>query len=692
MRLLPALILALYFCSCDPAPSADDGPPPGRNHLAGQQSPYLLQHAENPVDWYPWGEAATQRAVNENRLMVVSIGYAACHWCHVMEHESFEDSTVARVMNDHYVSIKVDREERPDIDAVYMSACQLATGKGCGWPLNAIALPDGRPVWAGTYFPREQWLKILEHFAGVMRDEPAKLEEYAAQLADELNRVNTYVPGGAAADELPDGVGERMVQGLLAAADPERGGLGGAPKFPSPGLYEFLLAAGHYDGGAPGAAELVGRTLDAMAAGGIYDHLGGGFARYSVDADWTVPHFEKMLYDNAQLVRLYANAYRATGRADYAAVVRQTLDFVERDLSAPAGGFYASLDADTGGEEGATYVWTADEIRRALPDPATAERFLANYAVVRAPSDEGEVSVLRLAEGGTFAAADLAGAREQLFSLRQRRPQPTRDDKQITAWNGLMISGYVAAYFALGEATYRERARRAAEFIRRELTAPDGRLFRNHRRGTNTVNAFLDDYALLAQAYVDLYQATFDESWLAEARKLVDYADAHFFAVESGLYNYTSDEDPPLASDSRPLADGALPSGNSALARVLYQLGTLTADDALVERARSMAGRVVGGITAETARSYAGWGLLYLELSHPTYEVAIVGERAGAFRDELAADYRPGALYLGGADEGGLALLEGKAVPGATLVYVCLERVCRFPVESVRAATQELAR
>ena len=700
--LSPALYLLLLtlLCTCGPAQNdgeKEDGT--ATNHLAGEKSPYLLQHARNPVDWYPWGEEALKKATAENKLLVISVGYAACHWCHVMEHESFEDSTVAAVMNEHFVSIKVDREERPDIDDVYMNACQLTNERGCGWPLNVIALPDGKPVFAGAYFPREQWMKILTHFRESRAEDPAKMEAYAAGLTAEMARTSALTNEAAGLTLQPADLGE-MTKKLLENLDRKDGGMAGAPKFPMPVLYEFLLAQNFYAQDNE-TTEALTLTLDKMAGGGIYDQLAGGFARYSTDAEWLVPHFEKMLYDNGQLVSLYAHAYQATGRPRYAEVVRQTIGFVESALSDANGGFYASLDADTDGEEGKTYVWTQSEINDALADDKLAAAFSAYYSVSEGGNWEHTNILHRSAEAGglakEFGYADVAaleeavrGAARTLLAVRNQRSQPALDDKVLTAWNGLMITGYTDAYRALGEETYRKRALAAGNFLRSEMMRPDGRLDRNYKDGASAINAFLDDYAFFAQACIDLYQISFDERWLATARQLTDYADAHFFDPESGLYNYTSDLDAALVSGNVPVYDKAIPGGNSAMARALYQLGILTADDALKDRARRMLARVQTTLKNDGPRFQANWGRLAVELLEPTFEVAILGADAGAVRGEMSAAYHPNALYLGGAEEGDLELLTNKLVPGETTIYVCLDKVCQLPVNDAAVALRQL--
>jgi uncharacterized protein YyaL (SSP411 family) len=702
-----SLALLTLLCTCDPAPNkgrSTEGNKnePGMNHLAGQKSPYLLQHARNPVDWYPWGDEALAKAKAENKLLIISVGYAACHWCHVMEHESFEDSLVAKVMNDNFVSIKVDREERPDVDDVYMTACQLTTQRGCGWPLNVIALPDGRPIWAGTYFPKEQWIMVLEQFNDVRLNDPAEMEAYAAGLTEELVRRNSFSPSLVGDEEA---LNRQQISGAAemvhAGIDLRLGGMAGAPKFPMPVLHEFLLAH-HFYTGDEISLLAVTTTLDAMAAGGIYDQLAGGFARYSTDAEWLVPHFEKMLYDNGQLLSLYAHAYQATGQERYAEVVRQTVSFLENSLSDQNGAFYASLDADTEGEEGLTYVWTTDEIAKLLPDAQQASAFMAYYGMTKRGNWEGHnilyrgsVTPEKVAKSNGFLSVEvmdlqLRAAEKTLLAARDQRPQPGLDDKALTAWNALAVTGFADAFRALGEEAYRGRAVKTAEFLLDKMQEKDGRLNRNFKDGNSAINAFLDDYGLLAQACVDVYQITFEEKWLDRATALVAYTNTHFYEAETGLYRYTSDLDPPLVSGNIPTNDQVIPSGNSIMGRVLHQLGTLTADAEMVNRSRSMLTLIQPKLAESGPRFYANWGRLYLELMEPTYEVAIMGADAGTKRDLMSREYLPNALLLGGTKEGSLELLTNKLNPEETTIYVCLEKVCQLPVQEVDKALAQM--
>ena len=681
--------------------------PEHTNALAGETSPYLLQHAHNPVDWRPWGEAALAEARDSNKLLIVSIGYAACHWCHVMERESFEDDTVAAAMNADYVSVKVDREERPDVDDVYMAACHLSSGGSCGWPLNAIALPDGRPVWAGTYFPRERWLAILAYFVELRADEPEKLEAYAAQIAAAL-QTESHIPTTATEVALEPAVPRANATRLAQLSDPIHGGLGGAPKFPMPVAYDFLLTQAALTGDTS-ALPTVHAALEAMARGGVYDQLGGGFARYSTDAAWHAPHFEKMLYDNGQLASVYARAYRATGREEYAEVVRETLAFVDRELTDPAGGFHSSLDADSEGVEGKYYVWRYAELAgRLTPE----ELRFAEAAYDAGPAgnwEDGRIILHRQGAWASLAAslsaelqrdvpvaelrAVLAQAASKLRAARAERVRPGLDDKVLVSWNALALEGYVDAYLALGDAAYLATAERHARHLAATMLQPDGRLLRTSARGRAHVNAFLDDYANLAHASLALYQATFDEHHLGLARTLVDYALEHF-AGEGPLLYFTSDLDPDLVARRVDADDNVTPSSNAVFADALLTLGTVLGRDAYVERARAMVSAMAPKLAEVRQPAYvARWLTVYARLLHGGNEVAIVGPDATRLRRELAAGrLLPHATFLGATapDASDLDLLAGKGVPGETLVYVCRERTCRLPTPDVAEAAAQL--
>ena len=492
------------------------------NELIKESSPYLLQHAHNPVNWYPWGEKALEKAVRENKPIIVSIGYAACHWCHVMEHESFEDEEIATYMNDHFICIKVDREERPDIDQVYMNAVQLITGQG-GWPLNCITLPDGRPVYGGTYFNKKQWLHLLKQLDAFINQEAEKANEQAITLTKGINSTE-YIQLNNNKTQHSISDLEDIFNHWQPNIDFINGGSKGAPKFPLPIGIQFLLDY-HCLTKSEEALKAFTTTLDKMANGGIYDHIGGGFARYSTDAIWKVPHFEKMLYDNAQLVSLYANAYQFTKNEHYKTIIIETLEFIEREMTSNEGGFYASLDADSEGVEGKFYVWDKVELDQLLGlDAILIQEY---YNVTSAGNWEGANILYTTTNDPEFAAnhnistqtlhAKLMHAKKKLLQIRDKRIRPALDDKILTSWNALMLKGYVNAYNVLGDEKYLATALKNADFIINNCMDQDGKLNRNFKNGQSTINGFLDDYAFTIGAFIDLYQSTFDKKWRNKA-------------------------------------------------------------------------------------------------------------------------------------------------------------------------------
>ncbi len=675
----------------------------GTNHLAGQNSPYLLQHAFNPVDWYPWGEEALAKARAENKLLIISVGYSACHWCHVMEHESFEDSTVAKLMNDHFVSIKVDREERPDVDDVYMTACHLSNDSSCGWPLNAVALPDGRPVWAGTYFPKKDWMSVLNFFIKEKADQPEKLQQYATDLTQGIKdreQVNISVgdPDFSKNDI------KAPLERFVSSVDRRKGGRkvngGKGTKFPMPSNWLFLLQ--QYDlSKDKKILEATETTLEAMAMGGIYDQLGGGFARYSVDPDWHVPHFEKMLYDNGQLVSLYAQAYQATKNPIYKQVVEQTLEFTAREMTHSSGGFYSSYDADSEGEEGKFYVWKYDEAQALFSDDATSWNVISNYFdISRKGNWEHGNNVLRRLKSDRhwFDKFDMEekellqiveSGRQKMFTERKKRIHPGLDDKILTGWNALMLKGYVDAYRALGKEKYKIAALKNGNFIRQEMMDADGRLNRNFKDGKSVINAFLDDYALTAEAFISLYQITFDEAWLGDAQKLVDYAIVHFKDAKSGMFYFTSDLDDPLVVRKMDTSDNVIPGSNSTIANVLFLLGNYYYNDDYIRQAERMMNNVKGEVTSHPQPAYfTNWLQVLSRMATPPYEIAIVGPDAEELSSKMQKSFLPNAIFLGGKSEGTLELLSDKLQEGETYIYVCQNKACQRPVKTVGEAME----
>lgn len=667
------------------------------NRLIDEASPYLLQHAHNPVNWYPWDRAAFERARNEDKPVFLSIGYAACHWCHVMEHESFEDEATAAILNEHFIAVKVDREARPDIDELYMKAVQMMTGSG-GWPLSVFLTPDGRPFYGGTYFApragfgRPSFRQVLQAVAQAWRERRDDLLGPAEQIVAALQSLNV---AGAPA-RLSGDIIHAAFAHLRAGFDETHGGFTDAPKFPQGGSLSLLLTYWHRTGDAR-ALEMVTRTLDAMSCGGIHDHLGGGFHRYSTDAQWLLPHFEKMLYDQALLAKVYVQAYQATAREAYAAVARDVLDYVLRDMTDADGGFYAAEDADSEGREGAFYVWDHDEVVETLGRDA-AGPFCDYYGVTAAGDFEAGKSILHVTSYPE--PAGLEQARWRLLARRQARPRPQRDDKIITAWNGLMVSALACAGAALDDQRYVAAARRAAGFVLDRLRV-GGRLMRYYRAGRVVEKAFLDDHACMIAGLLDLYEASFETRWLGEAVELAERMIELFAERRAGGFYLTGhDADAPLARD-KPGHDGAIPSGNSVAALTLLKLGRLTA----TERFSSEGRRVLDAFSGAMSQSPTAFAVMLQALDYaagPTQEIVIASSgqpsEAKALLRCVRRHFLPGAVlaFCADADGGNPPWLPQAAagdrpygpVNGHAAAYVCENYACHRPVTT----TDELDR
>ena len=665
------------------------------NELINETSPYLLEHAHNPVNWYPWNDETLAKAKEENKLMIISIGYSACHWCHVMEHESFEDTTVANLMNEAYVSIKVDREERPDVDQLYMDAAYIITGRG-GWPLNVIALPDGRPVFAGTYFPKDQWIKVLTYFRDQFIQQPELFEQEASKLAKYLKQQK--IPGLSETEQVVsiEGINNSFDNGI-GHVDFEFGGTRGAPKFPMPNVYEFFLTYYFYTKDKQ-ALNAVTSLLDNMRKGGIYDQLGGGFARYSTDDKWKVPHFEKMLYDNGQLISLYSNTYKVTHKGNYKRIVYQTLDFVEREMMDASGGFYSAYDADSEGEEGKFYVWGKEEILNLLKQDG--QLFCDYYTVTDSGNWEAGKNILygigdvnKLLDEYNIDEKTLeekiSASKKILFEERQKRIKPRLDDKILTSWNALMLKGFIDAYNTFSEKNFLNTALKNAEFISGKMMKENGQLFRNYKNGKVSINGFLSDYSFTIEAFISLYETIFDEQWLSKAKTLADYVIAHFKDEESGMFYFTSDINSSLITRKIELNDNVIPASNSSLAKGLFKLANYIYDEELKKSAEQMVNKIKTLFTANPLY-YSNWGILMMNFAYPFYEVAIVGKDYESYRSELSCKYYPNLILMGGQSEGNLELLKNKLIQNKTMIYVCQDRRCKLPVESAEEAEKQL--
>ncbi len=667
------------------------------NRLEHADSPYLREHADNPVAWYEWGPDALEKARRENKPLIISIGYASCHWCHVMEEESFMDTAVAGLMNRNFVSIKIDREQRPDIDQIYLNAAQLISGNA-GWPLNAFALPDGRPFYAATYFPKDQWVSLLTQIKKAYENQRPSLVKQAEAITDGVQRYELIA---RPADSLSK-VDQKMYRLAFDLWSPDldfrNGGIKGSPKFPMPANLEFLLQY-HFLTGNDRSRNIVTTTLDRISEGGIYDHVGGGFYRYATDSLWRIPHFEKMLYDNAQLVSLYAHAFQLTKKTSYKKIIDETLAFIGKEMTNPDGGFYSSINADSEGTEGKFYAWTREEVQHVL-EPRTAELILDYYHITPAGNWENGKNILFTAPGSEdFARVNglsqaaweslLAKARQQLLAARNKRIRPSTDDKVLTSWNALAVTAYADGYTATRNREYLETALMNARFLETKMFRGDGGLWHNYNGARATIEGFLDDYALLAQAFIRIYQATFDIHWLERARSLSEFALKHFMDKNSGMLFYTSDASEGLIARKMEVSDNVIPSSNSVFAEVLLQLGEYFQDPLFTVQSKIMLNQAMKNLEGGQHLFYANWYRLAGLSSYHPYEVAVVGEKASATSLELQQDYHPLAFYFGGKEEN-LPLLENKYVEGRTVIYVCRNRVCKQPVEEVSEALKQL--
>ncbi len=680
------------------------------NHLQHETSPYLLQHADNPVDWYPWGTEALAKASADNKPILLSVGYSACHWCHVMAHESFENPETAAYMNAHFVCIKVDREERPDLDDIYMTATQAFTGGHGGWPMTVFLKPDMRPFHAGTYFPDQprygmpSFRQVLEAVADAYENNAAQVDSLAAEVTRDLQRSG--LAAGADADLSLDLL-ESAYRALTRDFDPIHGGLThGAPKFPNPMTLEFVLRT-YVHTGYERAHEIVTYSLRKMARGGIYDQVGGGFHRYSVDERWLVPHFEKMLYDNAQLSRLYLHTWAATADPFFKDIAVGIYDYILREMTAPSGAFYSTTDADSEHVEGKFFVWTMAEIRAALP-PDQAAAVIAYYGVTEKGNFEG-AHILNVPTEPAEVAQKLGitretlmerieAARTTLYAVREKRVHPGRDEKILTAWNGMMLASLAEAARMLDRADYREAAIKNADFVLREL-GQDGRLLRTHKDGVSKLNGYLEDYANWIDGLLALYQATFEPRYFSEARRLADHVLAHFAAPDGGFFD-TADDHEALIARPRNLQDNAVPCGNSMMARVLILVGAFTGEATYEAAARGVLRPLSAAMRQYPGAFGEALGAADL-LVRGIKEVALVGDPTLAATRALQAiverGYRPNVIRaltpVDCEDQAVPPLLDYRThVKGLPAAYVCEHFVCQRPVTEPAALNALLAR
>ncbi|MCB9426498.1 MAG: thioredoxin domain-containing protein [Flavobacteriales bacterium] len=665
------------------------------NHLINENSPYLLQHAHNPVNWYPWGVKALNKAKKENKPIIISIGYSACHWCHIMEQESFEKQEVAQFMNTNFIAIKVDREERPDIDKIYLEAVQLISGNG-GWPLNCIALPDGRPVYGGTYFTTDQWLKVLQETLDFINQHPDKAENQAQSLLKKIQptiTITSKTKNSVYSTEDLNTVFDNWKNDL----DFIHGGYRGGAKFPMPIGYQYLLNY-HYLTKNQDALKATETTLNKLANGGIYDQIGGGFSRYATDQLWRIPHFEKMLYDNAQLVSLYTQAYQHTQNENYKITAEETLRFIKRKLTSPEGNFYSSINADSESEEGKYYTWTQQEIIQLLGNDAP---LLIDYYNIKPKVNWTNNKNILYQSIDTKKMQqkyniDLPNLRQKIKVLnakllkeRQKRVPPSIDNKTITTWNALMLIAYIDAYTVFDKKEYLDTALKNAHFINTKLSTSNNRLYRNYKNNKASINGFLDDYAFTIKAFIAVYQATFDEQWLLKAKQLADYTIQHFYDTSTGLFFYTSDIDNKLITRTIEITDDVIPSSNSEMAKNLYLLGSYFYNEQYISKSKTMLNNVKGK-ALKGGVYYANWDILMSWFAKPPHLIVIIGDDFEKKQNEFNPIYLPNTLFAGGKIEGKIPILEGKLVEGQTTIYVCQDKTCKRPVTTTNEALKQI--
>ena len=663
------------------------------NDLIHETSPYLLQHAHNPVNWQPWGEKALNQAKSENKLLLISIGYSACHWCHVMEHESFEDPKVSRVMNQNFVCIKIDREERPDIDHIYMTAVQLLTGRG-GWPLNCIALPDGRPIWGGTYFQKENWIDALQSVYGFYTENKNKSEEYAAKLQQGIDQ-NALIPDAGENSSVDPLLLPNLIKKWRTNFDTRNGGTKGAPKFMLPNNWRFLLQAGsQFQDEA--ILYQVKLSLQKMAFGGLYDQIGGGFSRYSTDEIWKVPHFEKMLYDNVQLLSLYSEAFKTSPDPLYQQVVAETVSFLKRELLSPESGFYSALDADSEGEEGKFYVWEKAELEELIG--ADFGLFSAWFNVNSIGFwEHNQYILMRTEENVEFALknslseielnAKIEKWKQILLKEREKRIRPGLDDKILTSWNALTISGLIGCYTTFGNPEYLELAMANANFLKQKLVTRDGQLLHSYKNNQAKIAGFLEDYAFVIEAFVAIFEATGQKEWLDDAQQLTEITFRDFYDQQKSIFYFTANDQKNLIDRTIEIHDNVIPASNSVMAKNLLRLSYLLEKPDYLNIANKMLGLVSINMT-DYPSGYSNWSQLLLNLTGNHFEVAITGENAINLLNELQKNYLPQAIFCAGTKESDMPLLQNRYVAGKTLIYICQDNSCLLPVETVEEAIE----
>ncbi len=661
------------------------------NHLINENSPYLLQHAYNPVHWFPWGMEVLDKAKKEDKLIIVSIGYSACHWCHVMEKESFENEEIAEIMNEHYICIKVDREEHPDVDQIYMTAVQLITGRG-GWPLNCIAIPDASPVFGGTYFRPDDWKNLLLDIAEQYKSNKQRFYESAKSIQQGIKQSEFIFDTEKSHKNETDQLSE-TIKNINHHFDFVNGGFNIAPKFPLPSFWHFILEYSYYfkDNTIQKQLEL---TLDKIAAGGIFDQIGGGFARYSTDRFWKVPHFEKMLYDNAQLLSLYCHAYLLTEKETYKKVALQTADFILNEMTSSENAFYSAFDADSEGIEGKYYIWKKEEIIEILRNDSAL--FCDFFSVTQEGNWEHGYNVLHVSQEKSdikfkYGLSEnefnkkIKILNDKLLIKRNTRIKPGLDDKSLTSWNAMMISAFIDVYIITDVVDYLIQAEKTAGFIIDKMMKPDYSLFRSYKKGNSKINAFLDDYAFTVDAFIKLFQETGNKKYLTISKHLIDYVNLHFIDKENGMFFYTSDIDHTLIQRQKEISDNVIPSSNSVMAKNLRKAGIIFSNSELIKQSERMLQNIRVQMMSNI-EYFGNWASLLLQEKLRNYELIITGENCIKLKNNIIKGYRPDILYAVTGEENSVPIFKDRFIEGETNIYVCENNICNLPVKSSEEA------
>ena len=663
------------------------------NELIHETSPYLLQHAHNPVNWIPWSDDIFTKAKAEDKLVIVSIGYSSCHWCHVMETESFENDSIAQYMNDHFICVKVDREERMDVDQVYMASVSLLS-ENTGWPLNCFVLPNGDLFHGGTYYSPDGWMKLLQNVQGAFKANPQELQGYADQIKAGISS-NQFFEIGTDQGAISQIELKNSIESIQPYWDQKYGGFKGGTKFPMTSVYNFMLNHAYLEKDSAVLNQIT-KTLNLMMQGGIYDQVGGGFSRYTTDEKWKVPHFEKTLYNNGQLLSVYSNAYKITKNNDYKQTVKQTVNWLKREMMSKDGSFYSALDADSDGEEGKFYVWSKIEIKKHLGNDSD---WIKDYYNLNSQGlwEDDKYILLRTESNDVFAnkmnwslnelQTNINRVNSILLNKRADRIRPGVDDKSITSWNAMTISGLVTAYEAFGNAEYLDLAKKNMDWILKDQLKKDGSLYHTSKDGKSSIDGFLDDYAFTIKALIELYELTFDEAYLAQAKELLNYTNSHF-NIENRPYYYYTKGDETLAIRPIELNDRVIPSSNSIMAGNLIKLGTLYENNEYLTQADLMIRQMKENIVGKSY-SYANWYNQALLTSYPLYEVAITGKASMEKLKELNRTYFPNALFMGGKNST-ISLVQGKYNSGMTRIFVCQNKMCQLPVTEVKEALKQM--